>query len=116
MTDKNWKHPHSLAAYPEEIRDRARAAYVKWSFMDNPHWDCHPLAAKIKDGFHDDVPAMRVFAHTINEREKSVAGVMCKGCGSNWDDARLAAEKAKRPELLSCCPERRMRRVAWVAE
>ncbi len=35
-------------------------------------------------------------------------GVRCKGCGSSWDDERLAAEKAKRPELISCCPERKM--------
>lgn len=35
-------------------------------------------------------------------------GVLCAGCGSSWDDARLAEEKAKRPSLISCCPERKM--------
>ena len=36
------------------------------------------------------------------------AGVICSGCGSSWDDDSLAEEKAKRPELISCCPERKM--------
>lgn len=35
-------------------------------------------------------------------------GVLCTGCGSSWGDDRLAEEKARRPELLSCCPERKM--------
>lgn len=35
-------------------------------------------------------------------------GVRCTGCGSSWDDERLAEEKAKRPELVSCCPERKV--------
>lgn len=35
-------------------------------------------------------------------------GVMCLGCGSSWDDARLTKEREARPELLSCCPERKM--------
>jgi hypothetical protein len=35
-------------------------------------------------------------------------GRMCLGCGSSWDDKRLAQEKAKNPKLLSCCPERNM--------
>ena len=35
-------------------------------------------------------------------------GVRCANCGSNWDDARLAEERSKRPELRSCCPERKM--------
>ena len=35
-------------------------------------------------------------------------GVRCTGCGSPWDDARLAEEKEERPAILSCCPERNM--------
>lgn len=35
-------------------------------------------------------------------------GVRCTGCGSSWDDERLAEERAKRPALLSCCPERKV--------
>lgn len=40
--------------------------------------------------------------------EEGPVGVRCTGCGSSWDDDRLAEEKAKRPELLSCCPERKI--------
>lgn len=35
-------------------------------------------------------------------------GIRCTGCGMPWDDDRLAAEKAKKPGLISCCPERKM--------
>lgn len=35
-------------------------------------------------------------------------GIRCTGCGTPWDDERLAAERAKRPGLISCCPERKM--------
>lgn len=35
-------------------------------------------------------------------------GIRCTGCGMPWDDDRLAAERAKRPGLISCCPERKM--------
>lgn len=42
--------------------------------------------------------------------EPSVAPVevRCTGCGSSWDDARLAKEKVLRRGILSCCPERKM--------
>lgn len=33
---------------------------------------------------------------------------ICTGCGNMWSAEQLAAEKAKNPRLLSCCPERRM--------
>lgn len=35
--------------------------------------------------------------------------LICDGCGSAMTDAELSAERAKRPELRSCCPERKMR-------
>jgi hypothetical protein len=43
--------------------------------------------------------------------ERSTAapiGVRCTGCGSPWDDERLAEEKRARPNIRSCCPERQM--------
>lgn len=35
-------------------------------------------------------------------------GVRCTGCGSSWTDEQLAEERQKNPNLLSCCPERKM--------
>ncbi len=34
--------------------------------------------------------------------------VVCLGCGSTWSDERITRERAARPRLLSCCPERKM--------
>jgi hypothetical protein len=41
------------------------------------------------------------------EKQEPV-GQMCIGCGSSWSDERLAQEKKKSPQLVSCCPERKM--------
>lgn len=35
-------------------------------------------------------------------------GQLCLGCGSSWNDKRLAREKALNPDLISCCPDRKM--------
>lgn len=32
----------------------------------------------------------------------------CQGCGSMWDDAELARQRAANPRMVSCCPERKM--------
>lgn len=42
------------------------------------------------------------------ETSVAPAELRCTGCGSTWDDARLAKEKVLRRGLLSCCPERKM--------
>jgi hypothetical protein len=48
----------------------------------------------------------------MSERRLLVsAPVVCLGCGSNWSDQRLAAEKRAGAAILSCCPERKMVRV-----
>lgn len=116
MTEKKkWVRPRSMESYPEEILARAREAYMKWAFMDNAHWENNPMLAKIREGAHDDLPLMWAFAYMISEQEKArvPAGVMCHGCGSSWSDERLKEERAKRPELVSCCPERKSRPVYW---
>jgi hypothetical protein len=54
------------------------------------------------------------FAMMLHQRGETIAldfkpiGVRCTGCGSSMTDDQLAAEKAKRPALISCCPERKM--------
>lgn len=35
-------------------------------------------------------------------------GNMCLGCGSSWSDERLEIEKRLRPNLISCCPDRKV--------
>lgn len=50
--------------------------------------------------------ARRRFEAALSAEEP--LGVRCTGCGSSWDNERLAKERAKRPELISCCPERKM--------
>lgn len=32
----------------------------------------------------------------------------CNGCGSNWSDAQLIAERERDPRIIACCPERKM--------
>lgn len=51
-----------------------------------------------------DIDAMLTAAMSAAEP----IGIRCTGCGMPWDDDRLAAEKAKKPGLISCCPERKM--------
>ncbi len=54
------------------------------------------------------------FAMMLHQRGETIAldfkpiGVRCTGCGSSMTDEQLAAKRAKRPTLLSCCPERKM--------
>ena len=35
-------------------------------------------------------------------------GNMCIGCGSSWSDERLEIERRLRPNLISCCPDRKV--------
>ena len=35
-------------------------------------------------------------------------GNMCIGCGSSWSDKRLEIERRLRPNLISCCPDRKV--------
>jgi len=35
-------------------------------------------------------------------------GNMCLGCGSSWSDERLEIERRLRPNLISCCPDRKV--------
>lgn len=58
--------------------------------------------------YHPD--ASKRAAERWNRRQEAAEpiGVRCTGCGSSWDDDRLAEEKSKRPGVLSCCPERKM--------
>ncbi|MEI3803141.1 DUF551 domain-containing protein [Agrobacterium sp. CCNWLW32] len=51
-------------------------------------------------------PAIRAALEAVLSAEAT--SFRCEGCGSSWDDARLAEERAKRPELISCCPERKL--------
>lgn len=55
----------------------------------------------------------RETAEAVADRIKAALGaapvLICAGCGSDMTDAELAAERATRPELRSCCPERKMR-------
>lgn len=54
------------------------------------------------------------FAMMLHQRGETIAldfkpiGVRRTGCGSSMTDEQLAAARAKRPALLSCCPERKM--------
>ena len=34
--------------------------------------------------------------------------LVCDGCGNRWTDAELIERRAADPNLISCCPERKM--------
>jgi len=50
-------------------------------------------------------------AEAVNYLQSSSTVLICDGCGADMTDEELAAEKRKRPEVISCCPERKMRPV-----
>jgi len=52
--------------------------------------------------------ARELVAHRKVSGAAIFVGMRCTGCGSSMSDAELAKEKAKRPTLVSCCPERSM--------
>lgn len=42
----------------------------------------------------------------MTDREKMV----CTGCGNAWTDEELREMKKRDPRIISCCPERDMKR------
>lgn len=43
-----------------------------------------------------------------NPEDNKPVGNMCLGCGSSWSDERLEIERRLRPNLISCCPDRKV--------
>lgn len=103
--------PRSMANYSEEIKAEARAAFLEYSFIGK-HYKDSAVSHNIAAGKLDDMPMIELAAFIISKRGDP-AGVLCTGCGSSWTDERLAEERAKRPELVSCCPERKVKPVYW---
>ncbi|MGQ8634416.1 hypothetical protein ACUTJJ_23365 [Agrobacterium sp. DKPNP3] len=69
------------------------------------------LAHHVQKGDPIDVANFAMMLHQRGEtivNDFAPIGVRCEGCGSSMTDEQLAAEKAKRPALISCCPERKM--------
>lgn len=104
--------PRSLARYSEEIQKEARESYIRFAFMEHGE-PYEAMRKQVREGQHDCMPMLMMAAFILSEVAARDAGVKCEGCGSQWDDERLAEEKAKRPALMSCCPERKMKPVVW---
>lgn len=104
--------PRGIARYSEEIQKEARESFIRFAFLaEGEHYESH--RSNIRAGTMDDMPSLQLAAFILSEVAARDAGVKCEGCGSQWDDARLAEEKEKRPALRSCCPERKMKPVVW---
>lgn len=109
MTEKKVK-PRSLSRYSDAVKAGARKAFLEFSFIDK-HYRESQFGKAVTAGGADELPMVQLAAFMLDSQRP--AGVMCTGCGSNWTDERLAEEKAKRPKLRSCCPERKMMPVYW---
>lgn len=118
MTEKKRIRPRGMEAYPESIRVKARKAFIEFYFIDKQEGNrASSYRTRVEVGMMDDEPEMKAIAYVISQNAfAEPAGVKCTGCGSQWDDERLADEKSKRPELRSCCPERKTKPVFWCAD
>lgn len=105
--------PRSLQKYPEEVRIAARKLFLEFAFIKEQDATHKDGIESVMSGEFDGANTLKMAAFIVNKIRESEAGVLCHGCGSNWDDDRLSAERDKRPALMSCCPERKSRPVFW---
>lgn len=105
--------PRSLKRYSEAVQKAAREAFLRFTFVQD-HYPESQFAKGVRGGALDEGPGVQLAGFIIDGMKP--AGVICKGCGSSWSDERLTEERAKRPELRSCCPERDSRPVYWCAD
>jgi len=89
-------HVNMLRAWPEKSHDEIANAIQKI----NPPTELTKLLSEAEQRGRD--------ALMKELREQKPVGQLCKGCGSSWNDERLAEEKRKNPRIVSCCPDRKM--------
>lgn len=84
--------------------EAAKRLLERWDNFNASNANYEEAYNKLAKYARDDWEALRAALSTDAEP----VGVRCTGCGSPWTDEDLAYQKSRRPELLSCCPERKM--------
>lgn len=110
--------PRSLKRYPETMVNLARKLFLEYAFIKEENENMKPAIARVMAGDLDDMPMLQLAGFVASKQEEKRAGVRCVNCGSSWSDERLSQEKQDRkkkglPDLISCCPERKMKPVYW---
>lgn len=94
--DGAWPAP---AVRPQEVATLAQAVLSL-----NAAWN----RKEPEDAIAGHLDLCRRLAVAPPAPKQGDAAPACSGCGSTMTDAELAADRSRKPDLISCCPDRKM--------